>query len=784
MNFIKNIFSATLLLICVFHAMPAGASGNDPLVLSKETRESILRKAPDANIIGHVISKTTQEHVPFITISVDGTMLSAMTDATGHYLMVNMPSGTFRITASGMGFKSQTKEVTVEKGKISELNFELEDDTFNIDEVVVSATKNETDKKTAPAIVNVISAKIFDGVSSNTLAESVSFQPGVRVENSCSNCGSVQMRINGLEGQYTQMLLDSKPIFSSLAGVYGLEQLPVSMIERVEVIRGGGSALFGANAIGGVVNVITKEPLRNSLNVSNITNVSDKGTVDNNFSFNGSYVSDDSKTGFFLFGMVKDRDAYDRNGDGFSDIPTIGSETLGFRGYHKLSPYSKLTAEYHHISEYRRGGDSLDLPPHESYIAEEIKHKIDGGSVSYDFISPDQKHLAGVHAAVQNISRKSYYGADKNPDAYGRTSELSVNAGAKYTFRIPKLLFSPSDLSAGIDFTYNDLHDVMLGYGRDMKQKTSVIGGYLQNEWKSEKLNVLIGARLDKHNLMEKPVFSPRANIRYSPVKWLGLRASYSSGFRPPQAFNEDLHIEAVGGTVSVIEMDPDLKPEYSHSVSASADFYFTAGKWQFNLLAEGFFTQLNGMFELINTNSFDEYGNLVFRRVNSNGARVAGMNLEMRMGLPGIFDVQMGYTFQKSRYTEDFEWSSDVEPQRNMFRSPDHYAYLTSNFYLYKGLVLNVFGNYTGSMLVQHVSTGEGIKDSQKWTEDFFDMGFKVSYDIRLSGSLVMEVNAGIKNVFDQFQKDLDYGKTKDAGYVYGPAIPRMYFAGLKFKI
>ena len=173
----------------------------------------------------------------------------------------------------------------------------------------------------------------------------------MRVETNCGNCGTTQLRINGLEGQYSQVLLDSRPIFSSLASVYGLEQLPVAMIERVEVIRGGGSALFGANAIGGVVNIITKEPLRNSVTLSNTTNIFEGGTADFNTSLNGSFVSDDYKMGVYLFGMIKDRDSYDRNGDGFSDIPKLNSETAGFRAYYKTSPYTRLTAEYHHIHE-------------------------------------------------------------------------------------------------------------------------------------------------------------------------------------------------------------------------------------------------------------------------------------------------------------------------------------------------------------------------------------------------------------------------------------------------
>ena len=746
--------------------------------------DSLKRMVPDANIVGHVVEKGTGNHVPFATISVKGTNISVMTDYTGHFFIKNMPAGTFSVSASAMGYSSAETSVKIDESKITELNFELLQSAIDIDEIVVSATRNETDRKKTSTIVNVVSGKLFNSVSSNTLSESVCFQPGVRVENSCANCGAVQMRINGLEGQYTQMLLDSKPIFSSLAGVYGLEQMPVSMIERVEVIRGGGSALFGSNAIGGVVNIITKEPLRNSLSISNNLNVLKSGKKDNNLSFNGSYVSDDHKTGVYLFGMLRNREAYDRNGDGFSDIPELKSQTAGFRGYHKLSPYSRLTAEYHHITEYRRGGDSLELQPHETDIAEQTRHYIDGGSLTYDFHSPDQKHLFSIHGALQNIDRESYYGVKKNPDAYGRTNDLSINVGTQYTYRIERLFWSPSDFTVGLEYSGNNLHDKFLGYGRDMKQNTCIWGGYFQNEWKSDRLNFLVGARIDKHNLMNNAVVSPRVNLRYSPAEWIGLRASYSSGFRAPQAFNEDLHIDAVGSTVSVIRMQKDLKPEYSHSISASADLYHSFGKLQVNLLLEGFYTRLENMFDLVNTEKYDEFGNLVYERVNANGARVAGLNAEIMMGIPKVFSVQMGYTFQKSRYLEDFEWVSDLPAQRNMFRTPDNYAYLTSEFFLWKNLKLSVFGNYTGSMLVQHASTGPGVKNSQVWTESFIDIGSRISYEFRLSPSCRMELNGGVKNIFDEYQKDLDFGASKDAGYIYGPTFPRLFFAGIRFSI
>ena len=288
------------------------------------------RSTSDANIYGHIIDSKTKEHIPYITISVKGTTIGTVADASGHYFLKNLPEGTHTLVAESLSHKRAEQQVTVTKGKNIEINFTLIENTLSMDAVVVSATRNETNKKSSATIVNVSSAKLFENTASSNLAETMKFQPGLRVENTCGNCGAVQLRINGLDGQYSQILLDSSPIFSSLAGVYGLEQLPVAMIERVEVIRGGGSALFGSNAIGGVVNIITKEPLRNSLNLSHTSNFMDGGGEEFNTSLGGSFVSDDHRAGVYLFGMIKDRDAYDRNRDGFTDLTRMEAQSVGF----------------------------------------------------------------------------------------------------------------------------------------------------------------------------------------------------------------------------------------------------------------------------------------------------------------------------------------------------------------------------------------------------------------------------------------------------------------------
>mgnify|MGYP000493087488 FL=1 len=769
----EKILGAFLMLL-----LPAVCSAGEEPAMKPQ-------KQSDANITGHVVDAKTYEHLAFATIAVKGTTIGIATDATGHYFLKNLPQGRFTLVASSVGYRSAEQTVEISPDKTIEVNFSLTEEALSVEEVVVSASRTETNKKTSPTIVSVASAKLFESTASCNLAETMNFQSGLRVETNCGNCGTTQLRINGLEGQYSQVLLDSRPIFSSLASVYGLEQLPVAMIERVEVIRGGGSALFGANAIGGVVNIITKEPLRNSVTLSNTTNIFEGGTADFNTSLNGSFVSDDYKMGVYLFGMIKDRDSYDRNGDGFSDIPKLNSETAGFRAYYKTSPYTRLTAEYHHIHEFRRGGNEFDQPPHMADIAEQLNHKIDGGGLKFDWFSPNNRHRMGIYTSAQNIDRDSYFGTDKKPDAYGATDDKTFVAGAQYTYSFHKLLFLPSELTAGVEYNYNTLHDKYLGFGRDFEQTTHSTGFFFQNEWRSEKLNFLIGGRVDKHNMMKNVVFSPRVNVRYSPTEKIGLRASYSSGYRAPQAYNEDLHIDALDNKVAIIRLAPDLKPEYSHSLSASVDLYHNFGRVQANLLVEGFYTMLNNVFTLVRIGENEDGSIVYWERRNGSGATVAGVNFEGKIGIPHRFELQLGYTLQSSRYDTPERWSDQLAPQRKMFRAPDHYGYLTSLFDITPRFKASLFGTYTGSMLVKHIlSDGTNETDLEQNTPSFWDIGIKLAYTFRIGKAVNLEVNTGVKNIFDAYQKDLDYGAFKDADYVYGPSLPRMYFVGIKFSI
>lgn len=368
-------------------------------------------KATDANLFGHVVDTKTGEHLPYVTIQLKGTTIGTTTDHTGHYFLKNLPEGTFTMVVKFLGYKTEERTVTVQHNTTQEVNFSLSTDDVAIDEVVVSANRNETARRLAPNLVSVVGSKVFDITQSTCLAQGLNFQPGVRTEDNCQNCGFTQVRINGLDGHYSQILVDSRPVFSSLTGVYGLEQIPANMIDRVEVVRGGGSALFGASAIGGTINIITKEPIRNSASFGH-TFLSQGGSssFDNVTTGNVSLVTDDYKAGVYAFGQTRSRQGYDHDGDGYTELPELRSQTFGLNSYLRLSPYSKLSLQYSAIHEYRRGGNLLDQAPHEANVAEQADHNIQGGGLTYNYFSPDAHRRLTAYFSFQATSRKSYYG--------------------------------------------------------------------------------------------------------------------------------------------------------------------------------------------------------------------------------------------------------------------------------------------------------------------------------------------------------------------------------------
>lgn len=669
--------------------------------------------------------------------------------------------------------------------------FSMDTDTVMIDEIVVSANRNAVGRKDAPVVVNILSAKLFETVNSTDLAKSLNYQSGLRVENNCQNCGFPQVRINGLEGPYSQILINSRPVVSALSGVYGLEQIPVSMIERVEVVRGGGSALFGANAVGGTINIITKDPVDNSFQVSSTLSLLDNNTWEEYIGANASLTDKDNRFGLALYQSYRNRQAYDADGDGFSELGKLHAHTFGMRAYYKPTQFTRLGIEYHTTNEFRRGGNKMDQEPFQSDITEQTKHIINSGGLNYDIAWNEYAHKLTFYSSIQHVDRNSYYGAQQNPDAYGKTKDLTYVGGATYTGRATRLLFAPATLTAGTEYQLNNLHDIMTGYGRDLRQEVRIASGFLQSEWKISSLTLLAGLRLDSHNLIDDPILSPRLNLMWKPSKALQTRLTWSTGFRAPQAYDEDLHVTAVGGDGVLIQQADGLKPEHFNSYSGSVDWTFPAGHFQFNILAEAFYTALFDVFYLRNLGT-DSQGNNIQERRNGSGAEVYGLNFDAKAAHGNEFSLQAGLTLQRSRYKQLTFWSEDetVAPIRDMPRTPDIYGYFTLTLQPIRQLDLSLSGVYTGRMNVPHFAPSDEIpadfpytyitKDEMVHTPDFLELGAKVGYTFNLT-HFKLQLNGGMQNIFNSFQTDLDRGTYRDSGYFYGPTQPRTFYIGMK---
>ena len=752
-------------------------------------------KATDANVYGHVKDRKSGEHMPYATIQIKGTTIGTTTDQTGHYFLKNLPEGTYTIVVKCLGYKTVERTVTIKHDATQEQNFSLDTDDVALDEVVVSANRNETTRRLAPNLVNVLGSKLFDLTQSTCLAQGLNFQPGVRTEDDCQNCGFTQVRINGLDGHYSQILVDSRPVFSSLNGVYGLEQIPANMIDRVEVVRGGGSALFGASAIGGTINIITKEPVRNSASFGHtLMAMGGSDCFDNVTTGNVSLVTDDNKAGVYAYGQTRTRQGYDHDGDGYTEVPKLQNQTFGLNSYLRLSPYSKLSLQYHGIHEFRRGGNRLDLTPHEANIAEQVEHNIQGGGLTFDYFAPDAKNRLSTYFSFQTTSRKSYYGGigegtDEDVQtalkAYGTTHNFTYVAGTQYVHNFDKLLFMPSDLTLGAEYNHDGMKDVIVGYDRRFKQHVDIGSFFFQNEWKNRQWSFLLGGRLDKHNLVDHVIFSPRANLRYNPTENVNLRFTYAGGFRAPQAFDEDMHVGVVGGERLVTILADNLKEERSNSFSLSADLYHTFGSVQTNLLIEGFYTDLDNVFALRQLDQPDAQGNIVQERYNAYGAKVLGLNIEGKAVFTRWFMLQAGITLQQSHYNEAIAWNDEVPEQkyRKMMRTPNTYGYFTASFTPVKRLTAALTGNYTGSMLVGH-SAGSGVDSPVAvHTPRFMELNMKLAYDIPVYKYLTLQLNGGIQNITNAYQNDFDKGWNRDSGYIYGPSLPRSYFVGVKLS-
>ncbi len=664
----------------------------------------------------------------------------------------------------------------------------IELSTYLMEEVVVTGTAtpklySETSVKTF-----VASSDALEKQSARNLADSLDLVTGVRVESNCQNCNFTQVRINGMEGKYTQILMDGMPMFSALAGVYGLEQMPSNMIEKLEVVKGGGSSLYGGNAIAGVVNMVLKEPDYSGGTININQFLVDGDRRDSRVSLNYDYVSKDSKSKASFFGNYEDKQAVDLDGDGFSNITGTKNSAFGINFSQTFDNLdAKLKLNFSSINEDRRGGDMrtvngknmLDVPEHWANLAEALRtHRTDVGMGWEQMFGT--KVMFKFSSAYSYTRRNSYYGVkeniddEKGPEAYGLTTNPVFFNNISFDIMGLKNHY----IIVGASYKSDGLKDTNVHYERATDETYKEFGAFLQDEISlfKNKLNLLLGVRVDKHSELDDAIFSPRASIAYNGLKNLTLRTTVSTGYRAPQVFDEDLHIELVGGTGKIIQNGKNLKEERSWSVTAGIDYGIAMKNKAMSLSLGAFYNKVDDAFASDKIIGKTKEA-IICERYNSSGAKVYGLELEAGYKVAGIFEFSAGWTVQKSKYMEpegDFN-------SKNMLRTPDVYGFFRLSLNMIRDLNFDFNLNYTGKMYVPHFA-GYIADDVLERSEDFWVFDAAINKKIRLNQRNI-EVKLGVKNLFDKRQKDLDKGLLADASYIYGPRYPRTVYLRLKYS-
>jgi outer membrane receptor for ferrienterochelin and colicins len=317
--------------------------------------------------------KSYDENLPYANIIIRNIKKGAISDSNGKYSLDGIPSGLYLLEVSYSGYNIEKKKIELINDTI--INFNLTK-TNDLDEIVITGTRTFKRQTNSPVIVNILTNESLNKIQACSLSDGLKFQPGLRVETDCQTCNYTQLRMNGLAGGYSQIVVNGRPVISPLTGMYALEQIPVNMIERIETIRGGGSTLYGSSAIGGVVNIITKTPQSNTLEFSYTNQIINKTTNDQIFNLNTSVVSKTKSHGVSFFLNKRDREYYDDNGDNFSELPSIENISLGTNFFFLPNENQKIESSISFIDEFRYGGEMISGSPHLNQQAEERNHKV------------------------------------------------------------------------------------------------------------------------------------------------------------------------------------------------------------------------------------------------------------------------------------------------------------------------------------------------------------------------------------------------------------------------
>lgn len=735
---------------------------------------------PEGTLQGEVYEKGDRTPIVGANVIVKNSTVGTVTDNNGRFKLKSMAPGTHTIIISMMGYKKEELDVIINQGEASNIDASLEPTLVEMGAVVVTGTNSKHHYKDIPVKTQVVSKKSIEIQSAINLSESLGFLPSVSVDNSCQNCNFMELRILGLGSKYSQILIDGDPVVSSLAGVYGLEHFPANMISSLEIVKGGASALYGAGAVAGVVNLRTKRPAVNRTSVNFQSRYID-GSMDNAVNVNAEMVNSEGNSGAYIYASARERDSYDLNDDGFSELGTLQNETLGFNWYLQPTSRTELATHVHRIHSVRRGGNDFHKPFHEANIAESPEHWRWGGTLRWKH-NVKQNFNYKLFYSFSLLNRDSYYGglgAEEDPDtvaalaAYGKTENPLHIGGVRSHYHRGSHYFT-----AGLQIKHESLTDQAVRnpiYHLDKTFKNA--GIFLQDNFHVNKFDIVLGARLDKHSELDKSIVSPRINIKYELKDDIVLRTGIATGFKAPQIYDEDLHICGLEGAQRVVRNAANLKEERSITGNISLDYlgYFNDMATMFNLTA--YYTKLNDAFTQVDIPDTDPLVN-VWERQNGEGATVQGIETELGIRPNSKAELRSNFTYKIAKY-DNMQNKGFVNATDEFLHTPRLSGSLRLNYAVFKDVDVSLAGSYIGKMKVLHESLGK-IEN----TSNFYVFDIGVISDINIIAGIDSNLKIGVKNITNAYQDDLDIGVHRDPGYVYGPTLPRAFYADVSLAL
>lgn len=591
-----------------------------------------------------VVSFEDKQPAQFVNIYVQGTSIGTTSLEDGSFKLEGIPLGRQIVVASFIGFRKEKLEQVFESGGNYELNFILKEETNLMNDVVITGTMKEMSRSNSPVPVEVYSAKYFENNKSASVFEAIQNVNGVRPQLNCSVCNTGDIHINGLEGPYTMVLIDGMPIVSGLSTVYGLTGIPASLIERVEIVKGPASTLYGSEAVGGLINVITKKPLNAPLFSAEAYATS---WAEVNLDLGAKYNLGKKVNALLGLNYFNYDNPIDNNDDGFTDITL--QDRVSF--FNKISVKRKKNRAFNLGTRYvyeDRWGGSMNWEP-------EFRG---GDSIYGESIYTSRWELFGNYQlpTTENINFQfSANGHDQN-SVYGNTVYQADQKIAFGQLTWNKELISGHDFLFGAAYRYTFYDDntpaTLTKDGLDNQpQETHLPGLFIQDQITINEFNtLLLGARYD-HNSIHGDIFSPRINYKWNTAdNKTVVRLSLGNGFRVANVFTED-HA-ALSGSREVV-FAGELNPETSRNINLNAvkRLYFGEGTYV-GLDASVFYTYFNNRI----VPDYETNPNQIIYDNLSGSAESKGVSLNIDVTLKNGLKVMGGATLMDVTIDEEGE--------------------------------------------------------------------------------------------------------------------------------